>query len=83
MKHHTNVCEDAIARREPQAVVDNTSAIARLANRVIMIAKQEADNSEDPHFVRKLNSATNNLQMCKKVYIYLTCSSSPPIKEAE
>ncbi|KAL7645024.1 UNVERIFIED_CONTAM: hypothetical protein RMT77_003394 [Armadillidium vulgare] len=62
IKRHTNACENAISRKEPQSVVDNTSAIARLASRVLMVAKQEAENSEDPKFVKKLNLASNNLQ---------------------
>lgn len=44
-------------------MVDNTSAIARLANRVLMVAKQEADNSEDPSFVAKVNAASDQVQV--------------------
>lgn len=49
-------------------MVDNTSAIARLANRVLMVAKQEADNSEDPSFVAKVNAASDQVQVgeCKR-----------------
>ena len=43
-------------------MVDNASAIARLANRVLNVAKQEADNSEDPAFINRLNRALNALQ---------------------
>lgn len=43
-------------------MVDNTSQIARLSNRVLMAAKNEAENSEDPGFVGKINSAADNLQ---------------------
>ncbi|XP_064080992.1 vinculin-like isoform X6 [Macrobrachium nipponense] len=62
IKRHTAQCEASISNHEPQAMVDNTSAIARLANRVLMVAKQEADNSEDPMFVAKVNSASEQLQ---------------------
>ncbi|KAK7013353.1 hypothetical protein SK128_026721, partial [Halocaridina rubra] len=62
IKRHTGACEASISNHEPQAMVDNTSAIARLANRVLMVAKQEADNSEDPSFVAKVNSASDQLQ---------------------
>ncbi|XP_066959696.1 vinculin isoform X5 [Macrobrachium rosenbergii] len=62
IKRHTAHCEASISNHEPQAMVDNTSAIARLANRVLMVAKQEADNSEDPMFVAKVNSASEQLQ---------------------
>lgn len=43
-------------------MVDNTSTIARLTNRVIMVAKQETDNSEDPHFVHRVTSASHILE---------------------
>ncbi|KAJ8682712.1 hypothetical protein QAD02_018504 [Eretmocerus hayati] len=62
MKKHTVLCEDAIAKGNPQKMVDNTSAIARLANRVILRAKQESDNSEDPAFIQRLNHAADVLQ---------------------
>jgi len=35
--------------------------IARLGNRVLMSAKNEADNSEDPQFVRRVNDAASTL----------------------
>nr|CAI5848899.1 unnamed protein product [Callosobruchus analis] len=62
MKKHTFLCEEAIKNRQPQKMVDNTSAIARLANRVLLVAKQESDNSEDPHFIDTLNRASDGLQ---------------------
>ncbi|CAL4058554.1 unnamed protein product, partial [Meganyctiphanes norvegica] len=62
IKGHTNNCEASISTNEPQSMVDNTSAIARLANRVLMVAKQEAENSEDPGFVSKVNYASDMLQ---------------------
>lgn len=46
-------------------MVDNTSAIARLANRVLMVAKQESDNSEDPEFIARVNRAADELQRSK------------------
>lgn len=62
IKRHTGACEASIRNHEPQAMVDNTSAIARLANRVLMVAKQEADNSEDPSFVAKVIAASDQVQ---------------------
>lgn len=59
---HTEMCEDAMARQLPQQMVDNTSSIARLANRVLMVAKQESDNSEDPVFIGRVNQAADSLQ---------------------
>ena len=62
MQKHSFLCEDAIAKNNPQKMVDNTSAIARLANRVILVAKQESDNSEDPAFIERVNRTADNLQ---------------------
>lgn len=62
MKKHTFLCEEAIKNKQPQKMVDNTSAIARLANRVLLVAKQESDNSEDPNFIDDVNRAFDSLQ---------------------
>lgn len=62
MQKHSFLCEEAIAKALPQKMVDNTAAIARLANRVILVAKQESDNSEDPAFIQRVNHATDVLQ---------------------
>ncbi|XP_034193772.1 vinculin isoform X2 [Osmia lignaria lignaria] len=62
MQKHSFLCEEAIAKTHPQKMVDNTAAIARLANRVILVAKQESDNSEDPAFIQRVNHATDILQ---------------------
>ncbi|XP_076394840.1 vinculin isoform X10 [Megachile rotundata] len=62
MQKHSFLCEEAIAKSHPQKMVDNTAAIARLANRVILVAKQESDNSEDPTFIQRVNQATDILQ---------------------
>ncbi|XP_046801551.1 vinculin isoform X3 [Lucilia cuprina] len=62
MQMYAKLCEDAIHAKQPQKMVDNTSNIARLINRVLLVAKQEADNSEDPIFTAKLNAATNRLE---------------------
>lgn len=65
MKKHTFLCEEAIKNKQPQKMVDNTSAIARLANRVLLVAKQESDNSEDPGFIDEVNRASDQLQIGK------------------
>lgn len=65
MKKHTFLCEEAIKNKQPQKMVDNTSAIARLANRVLLVAKQETDNSEDPHFIDNVSRASEALQNSK------------------
>ncbi|KAL6433987.1 hypothetical protein ACFW04_005862 [Cataglyphis niger] len=62
MQKHLFLCDEAIAKALPQKMVDNTASIARLANRVILVAKQESDNSEDPAFIQRVNHATDVLQ---------------------
>lgn len=62
MKKYTVLCENSIMSQQPVKMVDNTSAIARLANRVLMVARQEADNSEDPVFIQSLARAADQLQ---------------------
>ncbi|KAI6234620.1 Vinculin [Aphelenchoides fujianensis] len=61
MRRHTDRCEDSIRGNQPQEMVDNTSQIARLGNRVLMAAKNEADNSEEPAFVQRVNTAASQL----------------------
>ncbi|XP_066997398.2 vinculin isoform X4 [Anabrus simplex] len=62
IRKHTILCEDAIRKSQAQKMVDNTSSIARLANRVLMVAKQECDNSEDPQFIDRVNHASYAVQ---------------------
>ncbi|KAG8041292.1 hypothetical protein G9C98_002280 [Cotesia typhae] len=64
MQKHTFLCEEAIAKQHPQKMVDNTAAIARLANRVILVVKQESDNSEDLSFIQRVNQTADVLQHC-------------------
>lgn len=37
----------------------------RLANRVLLVAKQESDNSEDPQFISNVNTASDEMLGCK------------------
>ena len=62
IRRHTQLCEMAISTRQVQSMVDNAAAIARLANRVIMIARQETNNSEDVQFNSRVGSATSRLR---------------------
>ncbi|CAH1389700.1 unnamed protein product [Nezara viridula] len=64
MAKHTVLCEDAIAKGDAEKMVSHTTAIARLANRVLQVAKQEAENSEDPAFIAGVNKAADHLQNC-------------------
>jgi vinculin len=67
MQKHTVMCEDAIANNDAEKMVEHTTAIARLANRVLQVAKQEAENSEDPVFINSVNKAADNLQGSKNI----------------
>ena len=58
----TERTEDAIKNNDQRGVVNNTSSIARRANRVLQVAQQEADNSEDPQFVDRVNDAIRQLR---------------------
>ncbi|XP_052753588.1 vinculin [Galleria mellonella] len=62
MQKHTYLCEDAIRNDDSQKMVDNTSAIARLANRVLLVGGAERDNTEDAAFARELAAAQQRLQ---------------------
>jgi vinculin len=61
MQKHAFLCEEAMRNKNSQKMVDNTSSIARLANRVLSVAKQEAENSEDPEFIGNLEHAYDQL----------------------
>jgi len=65
MRKHTILCEDAIRANQPQKMVDNTMSIVHLAGRVLGVAKEEADNSEDPMFISRVNQAYDALKDCK------------------
>ncbi|XP_068624642.1 vinculin [Battus philenor] len=62
MQKHTYLCEDAIRNNDAQKMVDNTSAIARLANRVLLVGGAERENTEDGEFARALGGAHQRLQ---------------------
>ncbi|XP_032524796.2 vinculin [Danaus plexippus] len=62
IQKHTYLCEDAIRNNDSQKMVDNTSAIARLANRVLLVAGRERDNTEDGAFSAALGTAQSRLQ---------------------
>ena len=74
MRKHALMCEDAILKREPNKMVDHTTAIARLANRVLQVAKQEADNSEDPAFISDITRAADAVQAGTRLRFKLTAA---------
>ncbi|XP_041983390.1 vinculin [Aricia agestis] len=62
MQKHTYLCEEAIRNNDSQKMVDNTSAIARLANRVLLVGGAERENTDDGEFAAALADATARLQ---------------------
>ncbi|XP_064603655.1 vinculin-like isoform X2 [Liolophura sinensis] len=58
----TERVEDGIRTNNSPKIVTNASSIARRANRVLQVAQQEAENSEDPSFVQRVNQASDGLK---------------------
>jgi vinculin len=58
----THKVEIAYAEQNNYNIVMNASNIARRANRILQIATQEADNSEDSVYVEQINLASNALK---------------------
>ena len=61
----TERVEDGIRTVDSPKIVTNASNIARRANRVLQVAQQEAENSEDPAFVDNVNRASEQLRTSK------------------
>ena len=58
----TDRTEHAIANLDAPSIVNNTSSIARRAHRILQVAQSEADNSEDPQFVDRVNDSVDQLR---------------------
>ncbi|CAH8532517.1 unnamed protein product [Schistosoma rodhaini] len=54
--------ENSIAAISTTGVVESTTRIARRANRVLQLITREADNSEDPLYVDRMNEAVKALR---------------------
>ena len=63
MKRDGAMVAQAIHDRNPSGIVAGAGNIARRADRVIQVANQEADNSEDPQFVHNVKAATEKVKM--------------------
>ena len=62
MQRETAECERAIGNHAGQELVDHVSNEARLVGRVMSVARQEADNSEDVAFVGRVKAAIARLE---------------------
>ena len=67
----TERVEDGIRTVDSPKIVTNASNIARRANRVLQVAQQEAENSEDAQFVDNVNHASETLKNSKYYSITL------------
>ena len=78
MENRASHCEDAVRSENPLKLVEHTSSLARLTNRVIQVAKQEADNSEEPGYSMQVNKAAETLQNGKKIlFVYYSVLHGP------
>ena len=67
----TERVEDAIQMKDPPRIGAHASNIARRANRVLQVAQQEAENSEDPKYVDHVNEAASNLRSSKVLSVLM------------
>ena len=65
MKRDAAMVAQAIHERNPPNIVAGAGNMARRADRVIQVAGQEAENSEDPKFVNDVRAATEKVRASK------------------
>ncbi|KAM8851464.1 vinculin-like isoform 4-T4 [Synchiropus picturatus] len=61
IKKDIDKCRVAMANVQPQMLVAGATSIARRANRVLLVAKREVENSEDPKFRDTVKHASDIL----------------------
>ncbi|XP_030235051.1 vinculin isoform X6 [Gadus morhua] len=61
IKKDIDKCRVAMANVQPQMLVAGATSIARRANRVLLVAKREVENSEDPRFRDAVKHASDVL----------------------
>ena len=61
----TYITQAAVQDRNSMAIVTNALNIARRTNRIMQVASQEADNSEELEFVNNLTAANESLKQSK------------------
>ncbi|XP_062381648.1 vinculin b [Sardina pilchardus] len=54
-------CQVAMGNHQPQMLVAGATSIARRANRILLVAKREVENSEDPKFRETVKAASDEL----------------------
>lgn len=61
IKKDLDKCQVAMANHQPQMLVAGATSIARRANRILLVAKREIENSEDPKFRETVKAASDEL----------------------
>ncbi|XP_058882323.1 vinculin-like isoform X1 [Acipenser ruthenus] len=61
IKKDIDKCRVAMANVQPQMLVAGATSIARRANRILLVAKREVENSEDPKFREIVKAASDDL----------------------
>ncbi|KAA8581486.1 hypothetical protein FQN60_003067 [Etheostoma spectabile] len=61
IKKDLEKCRLAMANHQPQMLVAGATSIARRANRILLVAKREVENSEDPKFREMVKAASDDL----------------------
>ncbi|XP_019357930.1 PREDICTED: vinculin isoform X1 [Gavialis gangeticus] len=61
IKKDLDKCKVAMANIQPQMLVAGATSIARRANRILLVAKREVENSEDPKFREAVKAASDDL----------------------
>jgi len=55
-------CEEGVAGRQSQVIVESTTLAARLSNRLLMALARESENSEDVSLKKQVNQAADKLK---------------------
>merc|ERR1712130_975112 len=55
-------CEEGVAARQSQVIVESTTLAARLSNRLLMALARESENSEDVSLKKQVNQAADKLK---------------------
>ncbi|KAG7275857.1 hypothetical protein CRUP_033270 [Coryphaenoides rupestris] len=61
IKKDLEKCRVAMDNHQPQMLVAGATSIARRANRILLVAKREVENSEDPRFREVVKAASDQL----------------------
>ena len=56
--------QSAVQEKNTLAIIANALSIGRRANRIMQVATQEAENSEEYNFVERIIEANESLKQC-------------------